>query len=170
MQQFTISAPIFLIFIYFCIICSNYLSQQKFSALKTHQKQLNLTEFRFRPATAQASPKNSLPLTNIFPPNNNHRIQKLITHNQIILFSSNSFAILSIPYFQFKKMIRPTSPRQFKKMQKAIKAKGKSFHESINIPAIPSINNHMEESSPCPQNLNRRAKQEPPKPAQTPHI
>jgi hypothetical protein len=30
-------------------------------------------------------------------PNNNHRIQKLIPHNQIILFSSNSFAILSIP-------------------------------------------------------------------------
>ena len=36
-------------------------------------------------------------------------------------------------------------------MQKAIKAKGKSFHESIYIPTtIPSIINHMEEYSPCP--------------------
>ena len=68
-------------------------------------------------------------------------------------------------------MIRPTSPRQFKKMQKAIKAKGKSFHESIYIPTtIPSIINHMEEYSPCPPNLNRRATQEPPKPAQTPPL
>ena len=68
-------------------------------------------------------------------------------------------------------MIRPTSPRQFKKMQKAIKAKGKSFHEGINIPtSIPSIINHMEEFSPCPQNLNRRATQEPLRPAQTPPL
>ena len=171
MQQFIISAPIFLIFIYFCIICSNHLSQQKFSALKTDQNQLNSTKFRFRPATAQATPENSLPRNKFSPPNNNQQIQKSIPHKQIILFSSNSFAILSIPYSKFKKMLRPTSPRQHKKIQKVIKGQGKSFHKLIN-PATPilSMNNkYMEESSLFPPNLNHRATQEPPKPAQNPH-
>ena len=66
-------------------------------------------------------------------------------------------------------MLRPTSPRQHKKIQKVIKGQGKSFHKLIN-PATPilSMNDkHMEEFSLFPSNLNRRATQEPPKPAQT---
>ena len=132
MQQFIISATIFLIFIYFCVICSNYLSRPKFSAFKTHQEHLNSPNFRFRPATAQATPENSLPRNKFFPPNTNQQIQKSIPHKQIILFSSNSFAILSIPYSKFEKMLRPTSPRQHKKIQKATKGQGKPLYKITN--------------------------------------
>jgi hypothetical protein len=102
MQQFIISKSIFLIFVYSYIISSNYLSRQQFSTFKTHQKQLNSPKSHFCPASAQASPENSLPRNKVSPPNNNQRVQKLIPHKQIILFFRHSFAILSIPYLKFK--------------------------------------------------------------------
>ena len=50
---------------------------------------------------------------------------------------------------------------QDKKIQKTTEAKGAYFHESIDLSAtIPSINNHMEEFSPCPpQNPKQNSKE-----------
>ena len=112
---------------------------------------------------SQVPPKNSLPLVKISLRNRNQQIQKLILHNHIILFSNNSFAILSIPYLKFKNMNRPTSPSQYKKNQNVLKGQGKSFPEIINpeIP-IPSItNNPMEEYIALSQDSNFMATQEP---------
>jgi len=126
MPQFLISALIFLILFYFYIISIIYLSYQKLSAPKSPPKQWISPNVHPHPMPSQVPPKNSLPWKK-FQSNCHYRIQKLISHNHIILFSSNSFAILSIPYLKFKKMNHPTSPRQHKKIQKALKGQGKSF-------------------------------------------
>ena len=125
MSHLAISASIFFIFICRYIIYNHQLLRQQFSALKTHKKPWKSTNFQFRLTTAQVPHKNSLPLTK-FPPQNNHQPnQKLILLKQIILFSSNSFAILSISYTKFKIMNRPTSPKQQKRQQKTSQGQGK---------------------------------------------
>ena len=163
MQQFIISASNFLIFVYSYIIIITYLSRQQFSDLKSHQKQWNSPNVYLHPMPSQVPPKNSLPLVKISPRNRNQQIQILILHTHIILFSNNSFAILSISYLKFQNMNRPTSPRHHKKTQKALKGQGKSFPEIINSEMhIPSIaNSPMEEYLALPQNSNRIAMQEP---------
>ena len=93
--------------------------------------------------------------------NNCQPKQKLIIHQQIILFSSNSFAILSIPYPKFKIMNHPTSPNQKKRQQKALQSQGKLLTEPLNSHMLSPIHNHMEESLAFPKNLNRMAPQEP---------
>ena len=163
MLKYTIFAPIFPILVYSYVIYLTYLSYKNFSVLKTPQKPWNLPNVYFHPMPSQVPPKNSLPLVKISLRNRNQQIQKSILHNHIILFSNNSFAILSIPYLKFKNMNRPTSPSQCKKHQNVLKGQGKSFPEIINseIP-IPSItNNPMEEYIALPQNSNRMAMQEP---------
>ena len=161
MSHFTISAPILFIFIYMYMICNRQLLLQQFSALKTHKKPWKSTNFQFRPTTAQTPHNNSLPLTKFPPQNNRQPNQILILHEQIILFSSNSFAILSIPYTKFKIMNRPTSPNQQKRQQKALQSQGKLLTEPLNSTMLSPIHNHMEESIAFPKNLNRMAPQEP---------
>ena len=116
---------------------------------------------------SQVPPNISLPLEKSLPPKCNRQIQKLITHKQIILFSGNSFAILSIPYSKFKIMHRPTSPRQHKKTQKDLKTKGKTFsiNSKSHLPLPTEANNPLVEYSILPKNLNRQAIQEPTIPA-----
>jgi hypothetical protein len=161
MSHFTNSAPILFIFIYIYIICNHQLLLQQFSALKTHKKPWKSTKFQICPTTAQVSPKNSLPLTTFSTQNNCQPIQKLIIHQQIILYSSNSFAILSIPFPKFKIMNCPTSPKQKKRQQKALQSQGKLLIEPLNSHMLSPIHNHMEESLAFPKNLNRMAPQEP---------
>jgi hypothetical protein len=116
---------------------------------------------------SQVPPNISLPLEKSLPPKCNRQIQKLITHKQIILFSGNSFAILSIPYSKFKIMHRPTSPRQHKKTQKDLKTKGKAFSikSKSHLPLPTKANNPLVEHSILPTNLNHQAIQEPTIPA-----
>ena len=115
MLKYSIFAPIFSIFVYSYVIYMTYITYKNFSVSNSGQKPWNSPNVYPHPMPSQVPPKISLPLAKNLPPKCNRQIQKLISHKQIILFSSNSFAILSIPYFKFKIMHRPTSPRQHKK-------------------------------------------------------
>ena len=122
---------------------------------------MEIDQFSILPNNRPSSAKNSLPLTKFPIPNNRQPNQKLILHNHIILFSSNSFAILSVPYTKFKIMNCPTSPKQHKRPQKTLQSQGKPFTEPINSPMLSPIHNHMEESLAFSKNLNQMALQEP---------
>jgi hypothetical protein len=167
MLKYSIFAPIFPIIVYSYVIYLTYIAYQNFSVSNSGQKPWNSPNVYPHPMPFQVPPKISLPLAKNLPPKCNRQIQKLITHKQIILFSSNSFAILSIPYSKFKIMHRPTSPRQHKKTQKDLKTKGKAFsmNSKFHFPLPTKANNPLVELSLLLPNLNHQATQEPTIPA-----
>ena len=157
-------------FFHFCLFLCNlhyiyYL--QKFFRLKFRSKTMEFAQCLPPPHALPSSAQYFSPLEKSLPPKCNRQTQKLITHKQIILFSGNSFAILSIPYSKFKIMHRPTSPRQHKKTQKDLKTKGKTFSikSKSHLPLPTEANNPLVEHSILPTNLNRQAIQEPTFPA-----
>ena len=152
MQQIIISAPIFLILVYSYVISLTYIAYKTFSVSNSIQKSWNSPNGYPHPMPSQVPPKNSLPLEKNLPSKCNCPIQKLILHKQIILFSGNSFAILSIPYTKFKIMHRPTSPRQHKKTQKELKTQGKPFsiNPKTHLPLPTEANNPLVEYSLLP--------------------
>ena len=159
MEKFIIFASNFLIIVYSSIIGINYLSQQQFSAFNLAQYKWNLPNVHFHPMPAQAPSQNSRPMAKIITSLDNCHIKRKILHHQIILFSNNSFAILSIPYSQFKNMSRHTSSRQ--KDRKATNAQVKiAAVKSIKfIPtaALKTVVEHVSNTS----DLNRMDRQEP---------
>ena len=159
MEKFIIFASNFLIIVYSSIIGINYLSQQQFSAFNLAQYKWNLPNVHFHPMPAQAPSQNSRPMAKIITSLDNCQIKRKILHHQIILFSNNSFAILSIPYSQFKNMSRHTSSRQ--KDRKATNAQVKiAAVKSIKfIPtaALKTVVEHVSNTS----DLNRMDRQEP---------
>ena len=161
MEKFIIFASNFLIIVYSSIIGINYLSQQQFSAFNLAQYKWNLPNVHFHPMPAQAPSQNSRPMAKIITSLDNCQIKRKILHHQIILFSNNSFAILSIPYSQFKNMSRHTSSRQKKKDRKATNAQVKiAAVKSIKfIPtaALKTVVEHVSNTS----DLNRMDRQEP---------
>ena len=161
MEKFIIFASNFLIIVYSSIIVINYLSQQQFSAFNLAQYKWNLPNVHFHPMPAQAPSQNSRPMAKIITSLDNCQIKRKILHHQIILFSNNSFAILSIPYSQFKNMSRHTSSRQKKKDRKATNAQVKiAAVKSIKfIPtaALKTVVEHVSNTS----DLNRMDRQEP---------
>ena len=161
MEKFIIFASNFLIIVYSSIIGINYLSQQQFSAFNLAQYKWNLPNVHFHPMPAQVPSQNSRPLAKIITSLDNCQIKRKILHHQIILFSNNSFAILSIQYSQFINMSPHTFSRQKKKDRKATNAQVKiAAVKSIKfIPtaALKTVVEHVSNTS----DLNRMDRQEP---------
>ena len=161
MEKFAIFASNFLIIVFSSIINIDYLSQQQFSAFKLAQYKWNSPNTHFYPMPAKVPSRNSRPLTKISTSLNNCQFKRKILHQQIILFSNNSFAILSIPYSQFKNMSRQTSSRQIKKDRKAtntqVKIAAAKSTKFIPTAALKTVVEHVSNTS----DLNRMDRQEP---------
>ena len=99
MSNFSIFPPILIRLFYSYLILIIFPSSKQISAPNLVWNRLKAAQFEFRMVSFQAPGQISSPSSN-FPHNKyDNQITNKIPHPHIILFSSNSFAILSIPYY-----------------------------------------------------------------------
>ena len=111
MSNFSIFIPFLILLFYFFISYLTSTLSKQFSAPNLVWNSLKTAPPQIGAVSSQVSPKISPPTKILFPFYNGQKNTNKILHIKIILFSNNSFAILSIPY---KQMISPTSSQKRK--------------------------------------------------------
>ena len=151
MSNFSIFIPFSILLFYFSIIYITSTFSKQFSAPNLVWNSLKTAPSQIGAVSSQVSPKISPPTKILFPFYNGQKITNKILHIKIILFSNNSFAILSIPY---KQMISPTSSQ---KRKASSNSKSASSDKKISISSTTLLDPKVALST----KLNRKAPQEP---------
>ena len=110
MSNFTIIPPFLLFLFYFSMIFTLFPYSKHFSDQNLVWYGPKTAPLKIGPVSFQVQDQISPPLSIYLCNKSNNQITNKIPHPHIILFSNNSFAILSIPYFC--KTISPTSTRE----------------------------------------------------------
>ena len=151
MSNFSIFIPFLILLFYSSIIYLTSTLSKQFSAPNLSWNSLKTAPPQIGAVSSQVSPKISPPNKIPCPFYNGQKITNKNLHIKIILFSNNSFAILSIPY---KQMISPTSSQ---KRKVSSKSKSASSDKKISISSTALLDPKVALST----NLNSKAPQEP---------
>ena len=151
MSNLSIFPPFLLFLFYSSLILSLFPFSKQFSDPNLVWYCLKTAPIQLQTVPLQVLPQISSPLTNNLLFCNCQKITNKNSHNKIILFSNNSFAILGIPY---SKMISSSSLRKRKALNeiKSALSSGKSQKSSLVL---------LESKVAMPTKLNRKASQEP---------